>query len=595
TFASRRYLQHLIEIYFPPESSGFLQALLLGIRSHLSREVKFNFQRAGVMHVLAISGLHVGFIALSFGIILSFLPLYFKYRYPLIMLLLLFYMFLTGCQPPVVRATIMTVFFLLSRILEKPLNIYNSIFAAAFVILFFQPQQLFWVGFQFSFAAVLSIIFFYERLSPWVQLILDKCKNDWLRNRLFRWIIIPLLVSFSAQLGTVPLVMYYFHLFSPIALILNLIVIPLTGILVAGGLLFFLISFISHEVTILIADFIHQIIQLLIKLVQIPLTIPGAYLWIPRFSLIHILLYGFLLFSLIELLARRRTFIYPLIMAGILMIGNWTFREIMKTPSLQILVLDVGQGDASLILTPSGKLVCIDTGPANQYYDAARHAIIPTLQYLGKKKINYLFISHPHDDHCGGTFNLTTYATIDSAYLPRMPMGYPMADSLKQFWETHHIPYRYLSMGDQINVDNETRIYVLSPPSQFTNYHDFDGSHVNNNSLILLIKHRDLSLLFPGDAEWPVEEALTGWKKILRANFLKVAHHGSNTSSSDAFLNLVSPSIAVISVGKNNKFHHPSPRVIRRLKNHNVQIHRTDVEKALWFEWFNGKLRLKKW
>jgi len=423
--------------------------------------------------------------------------------------------------------------------------------------------------------------------------LLSHIQNERTRGIIRRWLVIPFLVSASAQLGTIPLTMYYFHLFSPISFFLNLIAIPYAGILVAGGFLFLGLSFLSQELAILSADLLSQLIDGLFKLVHFPLSIPGSYVMIPRFTPEGILIYASLLLLLVfwKQARWRNTFALTTILLG----GFWISQTWLAEPTLNVMMLDVGQGDATLMTTPAGKVVVIDTGPANDYHNAADEALIPTMRYLGKRHIDYLFISHPHQDHCGGIFRLAEYATIDSCFLAPLPVAYPPYDSLCSFIQHHSLPFRYLHMGDEVRVDAATRIYVLGPPPHLTRFSDPTGDNINNNSLVLLVKHREATMLFPGDAEKEAEANLEMWGDLLKSQLLKVGHHGSNTSTTEDFLSLISPQIAMISVGAGNKFGHPDPEVIQRLRAYHVQVFRTDRQGALWFCWQRGKWKRVQW
>ena len=221
----------------PPNNAKFLSAIILGKKEGISPDIKLDFQNSGVAHILAISGLHVGFVVYALFVCLSFLPVSFRWHNILTIVLLIFYMLLTGANPPVVRATLMVSIYLIGKNLEKKPDIYNSIFSAVFLILLFQPQQIFWTGFQFSFIAVLSIVFFYRQFLPLETRIVNVIQH----NRLKKWfrylIVTPFFVSLSAQLGTLPLIAIYFHKVPLISFILNIIVIPIVGIIVPVGFL----------------------------------------------------------------------------------------------------------------------------------------------------------------------------------------------------------------------------------------------------------------------------------------------------------------------------------------------------------------------
>ena len=589
----RSYLIKKLETYFSPSASGFLKALLLGQRDSVDRDIIENFQDAGVMHVLAISGLHVGFVALIFYIVLSFFPFYFKHRNLVIIILLLFYMFLTRSQPPVVRATLMAILLLISINIERPTSVYNSIFAAAFIILLFQPQQLFWVGFQFSFIAVLSIIYFYEKLK-WIRTkLLQGFGNEKIKGFIDKAILVPFLISFSAQIGTLPLTMHYFHKLSLIAFFLNILVIPFVGLLVALGFLFLIIEFISSGFASIFANFLGELIKLLFNSIETAIHFPAAFFYVPKFSILSILLYGSIIMFLFNF--KREKIRKSGLILSILLVLFLTIKSISTAHFFNLVIMDVGQGDAAFLITPQNKTILIDTGPSSQYTNSARNAILPVLSHFNVNHVNYLFISHPHLDHMGGTFEMLKYIRVDTLYLPPMKQSYKWNDSLLSAISQNSISYRKLKMGDKVVIDNETRAYVLSPISRFSDFKRTSGHNLNNNSLVFLIKHRQHTLLFPGDAEREVENYLVAWQDMLKTDFLKVGHHGSNTSTTLNFLELAHPQYASISVGQNNHFGHPSQSVIEELKEKQVQVFRTDEDKAIWFRIRKGKWERINW
>lgn len=590
----RQQLIGRLEAHFPPPAAGFLKALLLGVREDLGRETVENFQKAGVMHVLAISGLHVGFVALIFYLLLSFLPLYFKQRNLVIIVLLVMYMFLTGAQPAVARATLMATFYLIAINLERRGAVLNYLFAAGLIILLFQPQQLFWIGFQFSFAAVLALAYFYPKLQAQADRLLEYLENEKWRHRLNRWLIAPFLVSLAAQLGAIPLTMHYFHKFSPVSFLLNLPVIPYIGILVAGGFWCLLVSFLNPVLADLFANLLSLKIAILIQLVSRAASLPGAYFNISTFDTLNILIYLSLLLLLFHFKNASLRKIFAT--ACTVFVVIWGTIHLFKTPYFNLLLLDVGQGDATLITTPQGQVLLIDAGPAGEYGSAADAALIPALQYLNKQRVHKLFISHPHLDHLGGTFRLLEYAKVDSVYLPPpLPLADLWNDSLLKVLKRFRVPHRFLNLGERVVVDEETRAYVLGPFSEALETGDSNSMNLNNYSLALLLNHRGHTLLFPGDSEREAESYLQLWQNLLKSDFMKVGHHGSLTSTTEDFLALVSPEYAGISAGVGNKFGHPSPQVLKRLAAYGSKIYRTDREKAIWLRLKKGKWERVAW
>ena len=234
----------------PLESGAFMRAILLGDRSELPKKLNESFRNSGTMHILAISGLNVGLIAIALLYFFKFLRLRREIYYTLTMLFLLFLMLLTGSSPSVVRATIMCIIFLIGRLLGRPIDAYNTLGIAALFILAVNPKDIFNVGFQLSFIAVLSMVYLVPRLMRFVK----KEINFYVR----RYLLEPLAVSISASIGTFPFIMYYFRMVTPIAVISNIFIVPLMFILMIGGLCFIALGWIPF-IGALIAGFNHML------------------------------------------------------------------------------------------------------------------------------------------------------------------------------------------------------------------------------------------------------------------------------------------------------------------------------------------------
>jgi len=221
----------------PLESGAFLRAILLGDRSELSRDIQRSFRDSGTMHILAISGLHVGLVVVLFLYLFRFIRIRREFLYPVIIVLLLFLMVLTGSRPPVVRAVIMSIIFLLGMLLGRPVDPYNTLAFAAIFILVKNPKELFNPGFQLSFLAVLSILYFTPRLGGFLK---DRM-NIYVRKYLWS----PFVVSLSASIGTAPIILYHFRMLVPISIVANLVIIPLMFFTMVSGLIFAAFGWVS--------------------------------------------------------------------------------------------------------------------------------------------------------------------------------------------------------------------------------------------------------------------------------------------------------------------------------------------------------------
>lgn len=565
--------------YFPRPSAEFLKALILGKREGLDPEVRRDFQLAGLMHVLAISGLHVGFVMGLFSVALSFLPFSYRSRYILLMGLLLGYMLLTGSLPPVVRATLMAVLYLLAILQERSREPFNILMAAAFIILLAAPQQLFWVGFQFSFLAVAGILFAWHRWYPRYMDLRNRWGKSAWKRRLLDGLVVPLGVTVAAQIGTLPLMVLYFQQISLASFLLNLLVVPYIGLLVGLGFLFLPVSFLSPDFAAWMAGFTDELVRGLWYGVHQVVQWPGAYVILPEFTSwrlgVLLLLYLAAYQAFVQQKFRRG------VIAGALMILVCLVPRDAGTRFLELVAVDVGQGDALLVRTPSGKVILWDTGPLRRI-EQLEFSLLPVFSKLGVRRIHHLIISHPHWDHMGAAFRLMETIPVDTLYLARLPFAHRRQDSLVRHAQRLQVPVRWKAAGQRIVVDAETRLYVLSPfPEEWQT--TFSGrGNLNNHSLVVLFNHRGHRVLFPGDAEKEAERILMLWGPLLRAEVLKVPHHGSATSTTPGFLQSVQPELAIISAGRRNRFGHPSAGVINRLRRHNIQTWRTDVDRAVW-------------
>jgi len=214
---------------------------------------------------------------------------------------------------------------------------------------------------------------------------------------------------------------------------------------------------------------------------------------------------------------------------------------------------------------------------------------------MGKLRVEKLIISHPHADHMAGLFSLTPEIKVDSVYLPDLRIPYFWQDRAIEFLQNEGIPYRFLSRGDILRVDNSTRIYVLAPFIENMYPANFSGESVNDLSLVCLLKSDSSTILFTGDTERGNERNLLAWEAVLRSQILMIGHHGSKTSSSFEFLQQVSPQYGLISVGKNNRFEHPSPLIIQRLKRLEIQNIRTDLNGGVWMRSKRSSWEILDW
>ncbi|OGB60103.1 MAG: DNA internalization-related competence protein ComEC/Rec2 [Caldithrix sp. RBG_13_44_9] len=579
-FLMRQTIDRQFYRFMDERIAGFLSAILLGKKEGIQPDIMLDFQRGGVAHVIAISGLNVGFIVFILLIVLSFFPISFRLQNVAAIFLLVIHMLLTGANPPVVRATIMIIIYLLGIILQRKPEVYNTLFFAGFLFLLYHPQDLYSLSFQFSFLAVLTMLLFYEKFKPLEKKISEKLPE----GKFFRKIILAgvqlFLVSLAAQIGTIPLTAIHFKQLPIISLVLNLIVIPLLGFITPIGFIILFSALFSMNLARIVSYFLSFIVVILFKVVHLAANFPGAYIRILAFDELAFFIYLTIIMILFSFTSGRIAYFRKVFIAVAVILILWKIAPSTHQP--QLLMMDVGQGESTLLITPTAKKVLFDAGSASDYWDSGTKVIYPVLLELGISRLDKVILSHPHSDHVGGIFSLLNNVTIDSIFLPDVKIQYFWQDSLLTRFRRKGIPYRFIQMGDQIKIDPVSRIYILAPTGDQLQPPDASGKSLNNTSLVSLVNISGTTVLFTGDTESDVEKDLLIWNTFLKADILKVGHHGSITSSSYPFLHKISPQIALIPVGKDNKFDHPSPEVLQRLNKLNIPYYRTDLQGAIW-------------
>ncbi len=288
-FKLREKQGEMIDRYLSPNSAGIIKAMLLGERYNVPKFFNLALQRTGTVHILAVSGLHTGIIIFIILILLKILQVPFRLRYGLTIIFIILYCVFTGGRISVIRSTIMAVVFLAGFIIDRDYDTYSSLALSALLILWFMPGQIFEIGFQLSFASVLAIIIFHNKIT--IGLYSLEIKN-WQKN-----LISGIGVSFCAWLGTLGLVAYYFSIISPISVIANLFIVPLLFMVIASGLLFITLGSLIPVLCSVLALNCEFFISLIYRIADFLSAVPGAYFNLPEISLIFVFSYYILLFS----------------------------------------------------------------------------------------------------------------------------------------------------------------------------------------------------------------------------------------------------------------------------------------------------------
>jgi competence protein ComEC len=542
-----------------------------------------------VIHILAVSGSNVGFVLIIFMGILGFLRLPYWWRVLVSLLGIIFYAYLTDLNPPVVRASIMGGFILLGKLIERKPDDFNTLALAALLILIFNPLDLFQASFQLSFAAVASIIYLYPKLkaATFVKSLYERLKE----GAVLRYVFELLLVSTVAFLGTLPFTILYFNRIPNLSLPANLLVIPLAFLGLASGIaaaiLNLLIPFLADIYTAAAWLFLHA----LIKLAEWAGAWPLAYFELYRFLFLHMVLYCIgllLLFNLNQPAVKRWVWIYALVLANVfLWSGNDTLRN-----RLQVVFLDVGQGDAALVTFPDERHLLIDGGPQTPHSNAGKWVIAPYLKRAGIRKLDALVLSHADADHLGGFPYVMRHFKVSEVWDNGQQKDTALSREYLALIDSLKIRRRILRAGEMIADFAPANMFIMHPSERFLNH---SGEKLNEGSLSLKLSYGAIDFLFTGDAELEGEQQIVQFGDLLHSEVLKVGHHGSRTSSSPILLESVRPQVAVISAGELNKFGHPHDEVLQRLHQLNSQVLRTDHDAAIILTTDGQELERVKW
>lgn len=585
----RKDISRRLEKYLSKDHALIAKALILGERGNMDSGMLKQFQKSGVIHVLAISGLHVGFIALFVGFLLNLMRLKQAWVIAGTILFLLFFMALVNFKAPVVRASLMMIFYYIAQIQNRPQQGLQIISLAAFIILLFKPQELLLPGFQYSFCAVFGLVY---GLKQWQKWLPQQKEPSQIKNVLIKYLFQPALGSLAAVVATLPLTLYYFGVAQTGALIANIIVIPAIAVVLFLIVILVLFSYLTFLPTTGVAAMLTIILNLLLEFISAFSQLPFIQINFGFPGIIGTLFTVLLVLSFYHI--SKPFGRMGLVLLTLLFLLNNAFYTPATLP-LRVTFIHVGQGDAVLLQLPNGKTALIDAGNKGFGFDAGARYVGPYLKYLAIDKIDWLIASHPHSDHIGGFEHVMEAFEVDTLLINEYKVPSKMYARLLNTAQKKKIAIKQLDRGDKLKLDSNMRCYILHPSDSYERRVSKHGKDINNSSFVFKVVYGAHSFMLSGDAEHEAEEALLGYGSFLESTILKAGHHGSKTSSSAAFIDFVKPKHAVISVGKKNKFKHPSPSTLTKFINRGVPIYRTDRLGAVIFETDGRDLKLVTW
>ncbi|MBU0506899.1 MAG: DNA internalization-related competence protein ComEC/Rec2 [bacterium] len=560
--------------FSPAKNKDLILQLMLGIRS-ITQENQIKIQDAGLSHLFAISGTHFGIMCALIFILITklteFTPLLYLYiskqKIAALCTLLFVVLYLSILEPraSILRASIMIMLYLIAIIINRQKNLSTIILSAAFIILLFSPFSLYDISFQLSFLCILIITIIYPKLLP-------RKLKEWLhsQSKMIHVFTHALFLSLTLNIFLTPLILYHFNTASLNGFIHNIwaipffqfIMIPLTLLSLCSILLF--PSFASFILII----FDQSLILFLKTLMTLNvLSLPIISFYKPHTS--HLLLFYIILFLLF--IKSKLKIILPLIFLFLFSLGH-TFYELHLSYDFKITQIDVGQGDALLIQTRH-KNILIDTG-GQPFFDIGNNVLLPFLKHSWITHLDLVLLTHDDLDHVGGLSGLLGNIAIGDVWINDTHSKKPFFQKLLAEIRDHNTSIIVKSNYENFFIDNNTSLEVLATAGK----KPYKG---NNASLVLLMIHKQFRALFTGDiVKTREKDLIQTYDNALKADYLKVSHHGSKTASSSDFLKKVQPKIVSMGVGKQDRFGHPHTQTLTHLTNISSTILRTDQHGA---------------
>ncbi len=547
----------------PKRTANLLLGILIGERDNIQEDIIESFRTANLSHILAVSGAHTSYIILGITYLISKSKTPKRIGYIITIINLLIFIIITGASYSVVRACIMAIVVIGAKICYRKENFFTSICISLIIILIQNPFAINDIGLKLSFMGTAGIVIFNKSIT-----------NFFIKLKIKQKIAEALSVTFSAQLMIMPITILNFNIISLTFFISNILASPLLGIIIIFGFISIFISSILNPISKILFLILHIFLELLILVSKVTEKIPGSSILVRTPNILFAIVYYILIlffnyFFVIKQNPTRRfhkkiikiitikniknafkviavVFLIMLLLTRIVRIIN---------PTLKIYFIDVGQGDSTLIVTPKNKKILIDGGEGKTNV---------LFQYLLDRRINkidYIIISHFDSDHCNGLIEIIEKMRVENIVMSKQSKESEEYKKILEIIKQKNIKVSSVKAEDKIIIEKNLYIKILNPAEKF------EFQDLNNNAIVAKLVYKNFSMLFTGDIEKAEENLAKKYKNELKSTILKVAHHGSKTSTSEEFLKYVEPQIALIGVGENNKFGHPNQITIEKLKN----------------------------
>ncbi|MBE2219924.1 MAG: DNA internalization-related competence protein ComEC/Rec2 [Anaerolineae bacterium] len=579
-FTVKDHAQETINLLIAEPEASLLSGILLGHDNGIPPDLAEDFRTTGMTHIIAISGFNIAIIIV---ILVGIADPFFSRRTAVAIAIvgIVFYTILVGADASVVRAAIMgSIFLITSRWLGRPNFAYASLFFTGFLMTLANPYTLWDVGFQLSFAATLGLMLYADPFTQWTRRRLSRITDRKLTNQIMGVLSEAVLLTLAAQILTLPLMVGYFGQLSLISLLANAFILPIQpGVMLWGGLATIL-GMVWLPLGQLFAWIAWLFLAATIGMVEAFASVPWASVPVEVSEMGMVVMFaviGGITWFARQTGARRRevmavlqqnfgqkTAVFISIIAFIL-VFNW--HQSQPDGLLHVAFLDVGQGDAIFIQTPTGRQILVDGG----FFPSVLNNQLGRQMPFWDHHLDMLVATHPDADHVAGLVELFDRYTIDQLITDGGEMGdSEIYDALLLAAKENEAVLHVAQAGEVIEIGDGVRLEIVHPGAHFAT------EDRNDNSVSIRLVYGDFSLLLTGDAEEPAEQAMLAQARPLNSLVFKAGHHGSRTSSSMPFLEVVQPQIIIVSAGVDNRFGHPHPEVLARAQAIGATVLRTD-------------------
>lgn len=563
---------------FPSDESAVLKAFVLGDKSCLTPEIRESFSGSGLSHVLTVSGLHVSVFIVALADLLRIFETSRKKQIVASMLGSLFFVFFTGASVSAIRAGVMGVMALVAKLTYRRADSMTvlSIVAALFCLL--NPYVIYDASFMLSFGATAGILIFFESISSFFAPFYLKFKDKTYLYKHLKKFFDGTSVGIAAQIFIIPMLVHMFNGFSVMSVISTVTISALLKPALVGGMLFCMLNFVSVNVAAPFGGLILIIAKIMIAVSEFFGGFAFSKVIFGKVTPFLILIYSTTVAFFIFAIRKEKLKSLVSLICTALLTVVYLINSYMNYNTAQVSFINVGQGDCALVKAPGNCDVLIDAGGNATSKTTGEYVIYPYLIKNGVYDIEYIVLSHLHADHVSGLYDLMDLMDIKNIVISRAETDTEDAQKILSKAYELGIPITYIEHGDVIFLNENIKITAIAPDKKQLEISDDD----NDKSLVVRLDYGENSFLFTGDITSETEKyILHYYPDMVQADVLKVAHHGSEESTCEEFINAVNPEYAYIPVGKNNSFGHPSGDVLERLCD--VEVYRADRNRDVTF------------